>query len=52
MNHASLVEGNCFRIEPGIYIKGKFGVRIEDLVVLTESGREIITHYPKHLQVL
>ncbi|WP_352396886.1 M24 family metallopeptidase [Aminobacterium colombiense] len=51
-NHVPLVEGNCFSIEPGIYLKGKFGVRIEDLVMLTESGREIINHYPKHLQVL
>ena len=44
--------GMCFSIEPGIYLPGKFGVRIEDLIIVSEDGCEILTHYPKHLQVV
>ncbi|MFI5893681.1 aminopeptidase P family protein [Actinoplanes sp. NPDC051513] len=33
-----LVPGMCFSIEPGIYLPGKFGVRIEDIVTVTETG--------------
>ncbi len=38
--------------EPGIYLPGKFGVRIEDVTILTEDGCENITHSPKHLIIL
>ena len=34
--------GMIFSIEPGIYLPGKFGVRIEDLVVVTEDGCEVL----------
>jgi Xaa-Pro aminopeptidase len=37
-NDRPLVAGNCFSIEPGIYLAGRFGVRIEDIVALTEEG--------------
>ena len=37
-NHTPLVPGNAFTIEPGIYLPGEFGVRIEDNVIKTESG--------------
>lgn len=47
-----LVEGNCFSIEPGIYLSGKFGVRIENLVMLTSSGTEVINRFPKELTVV
>ncbi|MCU7728597.1 aminopeptidase P family protein [Actinoplanes sp. KI2] len=36
--HQKLVPGMCFSIEPGIYLPGKFGVRIEDIVTVTDSG--------------
>lgn len=41
-----LKEGMVFSIEPGIYISGKFGVRIEDLYVLREAKLEQITSFP------
>jgi len=39
-NEESLVAGNAFSIEPGIYLVGQWGARIEDIVVCTESGGE------------
>jgi Xaa-Pro aminopeptidase len=33
-----LVPGMCFSIEPGIYLAGRFGVRIEDIVTVTDDG--------------
>ena len=38
--------------EPGIYLPGKFGVRIEDVVILHENGCEDITALPKDLRVI
>ncbi len=38
--------------EPGIYLPGKFGVRIEDVVIFTENGCENITHSPKNLIII
>lgn len=39
-------------IEPGIYIPGKFGVRTEDMVWLSDTGKENLTHFPKDLMIL
>ena len=47
--HLELKEGNVVTVEPGIYIEGKFGVRIEDFVILTENGCENLTKFPKNL---
>jgi Xaa-Pro aminopeptidase len=43
--------GNVVTVEPGIYIPGRFGVRIEDLVVATDNGCDILTGVPKRLIV-
>jgi Xaa-Pro aminopeptidase len=41
-----------FTIEPGIYLPDKGGVRIEDVVRVSQSGCEVMTRYPKELLVL
>lgn len=47
-----LKEGMVITIEPGIYLKGKFGVRIEDTVVVTEDGCRSFASIPKELIIL
>ena len=42
----------CFSIEPGIYLPGRFGVRIEDLVIVAENGAEVINHMDKKLRII
>jgi Xaa-Pro aminopeptidase len=44
-----LREGNTVTIEPGVYLPGTFGVRIEDLVAITADGPEVLTAFPKEL---
>ncbi len=43
LSKAVLVAGNIFSVEPGIYLPGKFGVRLEDTVVAAKSGPKIYT---------
>ena len=45
-------EGMCFSIEPGIYVEGDTGVRIEDLVIVTKDGCEILNHLTKELTIV
>lgn len=47
-----LEAGMVFSVEPGIYLPGEFGVRIEDLVLVTESGCEVLNRFSKELTVL
>lgn len=47
-----LREGNIVTVEPGIYIPDKFGVRIEDMILITADGCENLTSTPKELTVL
>lgn len=44
--------GNVVTDEPGIYIDGEFGVRIEDMLLVTENGVLNLTNYPKKLVIL
>jgi Xaa-Pro aminopeptidase len=44
--------GTVFTIEPGIYFKNKFGIRIEDDVLLTKTGCELLTKAPKKLVIV
>jgi len=46
------VPGNVFSIEPGIYLMDDVGVRIEDLVMVTEDGCEVLNHLSKELEII
>lgn len=51
-NHRFLEKGMAFSIEPGIYLPGEFGVRIEDIVAINEDGqREVLNTAPKELMI-
>jgi D-alanyl-D-alanine dipeptidase len=47
-----LQPGMCFSIEPGVYLPGRFGVRIEDIVTVTEQGGRRLNTTPRELQVV
>ena len=51
-NPNTVQPGMVFSIEPGIYLPRDFGVRIEDLVIVTQDGCQVINRYPKELTVL
>ena len=47
-----LVTGNVVSVEPGVYVPGELGVRIEDLVAVTDDGAHVFTSFPKALTVV
>jgi Xaa-Pro aminopeptidase len=47
-----LAGGNVVTVEPGVYLPGELGVRIEDLVVVRDDGPEVLTSFPKALTVV
>jgi Xaa-Pro aminopeptidase len=49
---STLEAGQVVTVEPGVYVPGAVGVRIEDLVVVTDDGGEVLTGLPKHLQII
>jgi Xaa-Pro dipeptidase len=51
-NHIALPAGTVYTNEPGLYDIGNFGVRIEDDVLITETGSTSLTRFPKELTVL
>lgn len=51
-NQDLLQTGMVFTIEPGVYVSGLAGVRIEDDVIVTKNGVEVLTTFPKELTVI
>ncbi len=47
-----LAAGQVVTVEPGVYLEGSLGVRIEDLVAVTGNGHEVLTELPKQLTVV
>jgi Xaa-Pro aminopeptidase len=45
----TLVDGHCVTVEPGIYLPGLGGVRIEDLAIVRADGLQVLTSFPKEL---
>ena len=52
VNQTLLRPGNIFSCEPGVYLPGQFGVRIEDLCLVTPDGVSLLNSYTKELQVI
>jgi Xaa-Pro aminopeptidase len=49
ISEETLVSGMIITVEPGVYFEGDFGIRIEDDVLVTETGREVLSQLPKGL---
>ncbi|MFD1658834.1 M24 family metallopeptidase [Streptomyces caeni] len=47
-----LVPGMCFSVEPGVYLPGRFGVRIEDIVTVTEDGGRRLNNTPREMAMV
>jgi len=51
-NRLLLAPGHAYSVEPGIYLPGRFGMRLEDIVVCTPEGPERLTNAPRDLAVV
>jgi Xaa-Pro aminopeptidase len=51
-NDTPLVPGHAFSVEPGIYLPGRFGLRLEDIVVATDAGPERLNHAARDLAIV
>jgi Xaa-Pro dipeptidase len=51
-NDAVLQRGMTFTVEPGIYLAGRGGVRVEDNLVITSDGATTLSSLPRALQIL
>ena len=51
-NTTPLVPGHAFSVEPGIYLPGRFGLRLEDIVVATDDGPERLNHAARDLAIV
>jgi Xaa-Pro aminopeptidase len=49
---ATLAAGHVVTVEPGVYLPGELGIRIEDLVLVTDTGHELLTGLSKELTVV
>ena len=45
-------EGMIFSIEPGVYLEGDFGVRVEDLVMVTQDGCQVLNSFTKDIYII
>ncbi len=50
LSEATLAPGMVVTVEPGVYLPGRFGIRIEDLVLVTNDGHEVLNGLPKGYQ--
>jgi Xaa-Pro aminopeptidase len=50
-NTTPIAAGMAFSIEPGIYLPDRFGMRIEDIVLVTDDGVERVNHRPRQVLV-
>jgi Xaa-Pro aminopeptidase len=52
LNEMPIQAGMTFSVEPGIYLEGKFGVRLEEIVVVTKDGAERLSSLPREVRAL
>ncbi|MBI3998769.1 MAG: aminopeptidase P family protein, partial [Armatimonadetes bacterium] len=52
LNEMPIQEGMVFSVEPGIYLEGEFGVRLEEIVVVTAKGAERLSRLPREVRAL
>ena len=50
VSEETLVSGMIITVEPGVYFEGDFGIRIEDDILVTDQGREVLSRLPKGLE--